>query len=110
MDHMVAGEDFYPFPNSGFALLYLLLHSPRPVVSYTEIILSLFCSTLNFIIMKGEGNMKFVCQMLQKKDPYSPSLSQLRRFTLPDFKHPTKVYQTSGIISGGAFTSYLLWD
>ena len=41
---------------------------------------------------KGESNMKFVCQMLQKRDPYSPSLAQLRRFTLPDFKPPTKVH------------------
>ena len=46
MDHMVTDEeDLYPFPSSGFALLYLLLHSPRPVVNYTQI-LSYFCSTL----------------------------------------------------------------
>lgn len=61
----MAGKDFYPFPNSGSALLCLLLHSPRPVLSYTEIILSLFCSTSN---LEGEGNMKFVSNVA-KKDP-----------------------------------------
>ena len=54
--------------------------------------IKLFLFNINFIMTKGESNMKFVCQMLQKKDPYSPSIAQLRRFTLPDFKPPTKVY------------------
>ena len=34
-----AHMDTFPFPNARFALLYLLLHSPRPVVSSEESII-----------------------------------------------------------------------
>lgn len=35
--------------------------------------------------------MRFICQILQREDSSSPSLSQLRKFILPGFSVPTKV-------------------
>ena len=33
-DAGLEGRDFSPFPSKIFALLYFMLHSPRPMVSY----------------------------------------------------------------------------
>ena len=35
--------------------------------------------------------MDFICHIFQRKDPYSPSLKQLRNFKLPCFIAPKKV-------------------
>uniref|UniRef100_A0A1X7UVS3 C2H2-type domain-containing protein n=1 Tax=Amphimedon queenslandica TaxID=400682 RepID=A0A1X7UVS3_AMPQE len=68
--------DYYPFPSEIYALLYMLVHSPRPF---------------------GESNLKFILYVCKKLNPFLPSLDDLKKFSLPGFVPPSKHCSVNGI-------------
>uniref|UniRef100_A0A1X7UZ35 Uncharacterized protein n=1 Tax=Amphimedon queenslandica TaxID=400682 RepID=A0A1X7UZ35_AMPQE len=67
--------NYYPFDSVTHALLFMLVHSPRPL---------------------GENNLKFVLFLCKKLNPATPRLDQLKDYQLPCFKPPVKFTTSSG--------------
>lgn len=67
-------EDYSPFPNKMFALLYCLLNSPKPI---------------------GESNLKFVWFVVGHTG-IVPSISAIKKFKLPGLVPPTRHIASKG--------------
>ncbi|XP_064398447.1 uncharacterized protein LOC135345042 isoform X4 [Halichondria panicea] len=70
-----SSDSYSPFPSKQHALLYLLLHCPRPI---------------------GETNLKFVWFAMKQMNPCLPSIHQIKQLVLPVFEAPTKYYSSDG--------------
>ena len=80
-------DDFAPFTSKVHALTFMLLHSPRPIVSH------MVCGryVLLIVCLQGERNLKFMMFILKQYDPTIASLDVLKRFSLPGFVNPFEV-------------------
>ena len=101
------GDDYSPFPTKLFFLLYLLLHSPRPIVGaiyssrmYSNIIIlrksiSRSCYSLHIIrcslYTQGESNLQFMWFVLKQAGVTVPTLVHVKKLVLPDFASPRRV-------------------
>lgn len=84
--------DYSPFPSRIFALLYILVHAIHPIASPY-----VYCATssvlLVALLLQGERNLKFILFIMKQLDPALPSLDTIKRFQLPGFQPPTKVFK-----------------
>lgn len=68
--------DFSPFPNKLFALLFFLLHGPRPL---------------------GQTSISFVWFILREHGSMPPSISQVKNFRLPGYNDISRSVSPNGI-------------
>eukprot|EP00731_Ephydatia_muelleri_P023445 Em0015g1028a len=79
--HFLDVQDYHPFPNKVFALLYFMLQCPRPV---------------------GESTLAYVLYLLKESGcAVVPSIKQLKAFKLPGLLLPQQMTQVGiGLIRG----------
>lgn len=82
-----ASDDFSPFPSRDFALLFFVLHSPRPMVCNNAQV-----SPSNLQIR--ETTLKFARFCLIQCGIDVPSISTIKKFKLPNWIAPFKVRLT----------------
>lgn len=85
LDHLEKDANYHPFPSMMHALLFMLVNSPRPIVSNVNGHIA--CTNLIYC----ETNLRFILFICKKCDPSLPSLDVIKRFVLPAFIPPKKV-------------------
>ena len=79
-------EDFFPFSSDVEAIMFLLLHSPRPVVSAVHIKYNRI-----FLLLQGEINLKFIWYGMHCVRKDLPSFNYLKNLQLPNYEPPKQV-------------------
>ena len=95
---------YAPFSSKAQALLFFLIHSPRPMVldCVVAVVVNMDCNFfyifLSLLIYygKGERNLKFIFHICKQLDPSLPGLEAVKVLaqSLPEFVPPTKVLGT----------------
>ena len=95
-------SDYYPFSSSESALLYILLNSPRPVVStqlarlyigvYKNYMMYTSTSRMSSpVTLQSERILKYFFHVLKQINPFIPSFTQVKSIVLPGYTPPSKV-------------------
>ena len=94
-------ESYYPFPSKIFALLYILVSSPHPLVSLYVVLWQGEKNLLTFwqigklyvyiVLRQGEKNLLLIWYILGQIGIRVPSLASIKSFKLPDMKPPVQV-------------------
>ena len=72
-------EDFFPFSSDVEAIMFLLLHSPRPIVSAVHIKYNRI-----FLLLQGEINLKVIWYGMHCVRKDLPSFNYLKNLQLPN--------------------------
>ena len=89
MQVSTSGNDFMPFPSQAFATMYMVVHSPRPMVCFRMLLAVLILN--GFHASQGESNLKFIWYLISQVHHETPSLNSVKSFVLPEYSGPQKV-------------------
>lgn len=82
-------DNFSPFSSIAEAFLFILLHSPRPIVSYINN-RHIHDYLYYYFLYKGENNVGFIIYMLSRLLP-GVRIPSLKKFKLPGYIAPSRV-------------------
>lgn len=104
--------DEQPFPSKEFALLYFIQNSPHPMASEYSIHLHNSYGLYYYLVhmqvhMQGGSNVKLMWHIMHQLKSDIPSISNIKKFTLPCFHSPEKV-QLCIIIHHDSYSTLLL--